>query len=132
MFREKPFHLCLNNEALSLRHTVILYPFPNPWGWPNVITVFLRSLVRHSHGKLIAIIVSGYDSDGAAALCEIRAVGDHDCQKSGTADVAYRVSSLPSQVTPPPRVDGHYRSHLLHLTLPQIILSYFHHLIRNR
>ena len=46
-----------------------------PRGWPDVITVFLRSLTRHWDGKLIAVIVSGYDGDGAAALCGIKDVG---------------------------------------------------------
>jgi two-component system chemotaxis response regulator CheB len=46
-----------------------------PRGWPDVITVFLRSLTRHWAGKLIAVIVSGYDGDGAAALCGIKDVG---------------------------------------------------------
>jgi two-component system chemotaxis response regulator CheB len=36
---------------------------------------FLRSLTRHWSGKLIAVIVSGYDGDGAAALCGIREAG---------------------------------------------------------
>jgi chemotaxis response regulator CheB len=40
-----------------------------------VITVFLRSLTKHWDGKLIAVIVSGYDGDGAAALCGIKEVG---------------------------------------------------------
>jgi len=40
-----------------------------------VITVFLRSLTRNWDGKIIAVIVSGYDGDGAAALCGIREVG---------------------------------------------------------
>jgi two-component system, chemotaxis family, protein-glutamate methylesterase/glutaminase len=40
-----------------------------------VITVFLRSLTRNWDGKLIAVIVSGYDGDGAAALCGIKEVG---------------------------------------------------------
>jgi len=52
-----------------------LKPISKPRGWPDVITVFLRSLAQHWHGKLIAVIVSGYDGDGAAALCEIRDVG---------------------------------------------------------
>jgi hypothetical protein len=39
------------------------------------ITVFLRSLTQHWAGKLIAVIVSGYDGDGAAALCRIKEVG---------------------------------------------------------
>src|SRR3984885_8106693 len=46
-----------------------------PRGWPDVITVFLRSLTRHWDGKIIAVIVSGYDGDGAAALCGIKEVG---------------------------------------------------------
>jgi chemotaxis response regulator CheB len=46
-----------------------------PRGWPDVITVFLRSLTKHWDGRLIAVIVSGYDGDGAAALCDIKDVG---------------------------------------------------------
>ena len=52
-----------------------LKPISKPRGWPDVITVFLRSLTAHWNGKLIAVIVSGYDGDGAAALCGIRDVG---------------------------------------------------------
>jgi chemotaxis response regulator CheB len=52
-----------------------LLPISKPRGWPDVITVFLRSLTQNWDGPLIAIIVSGYDGDGAAALCGIRAVG---------------------------------------------------------
>jgi two-component system chemotaxis response regulator CheB len=52
-----------------------LRPISKPRGWPDVITVFLRSLTQHWSGKLIAIIVSGYDGDGAAALCGIKDVG---------------------------------------------------------
>jgi chemotaxis response regulator CheB len=52
-----------------------LKPISKPRGWPDVITVFLRSLTRHWDGKLVAVIVSGYDGDGAAALCGIKEVG---------------------------------------------------------
>jgi two-component system chemotaxis response regulator CheB len=52
-----------------------LRPISKPRGWPDVITVFLRSLTDHWDGKLIAIIVSGYDGDGAAALCGIKEAG---------------------------------------------------------
>jgi two-component system, chemotaxis family, protein-glutamate methylesterase/glutaminase len=52
-----------------------LKPISKPRGWPDVITVFLRSLTKHWAGKLIAVIVSGYDGDGAAALCGIKEVG---------------------------------------------------------
>ncbi len=52
-----------------------LLPISKPRGWPDVITVFLRSLTEHWDGKVIAVIVSGYDGDGAAALCGIRETG---------------------------------------------------------
>ena len=52
-----------------------LKPISKPRGWPDVITVFLRSLTENWDGKIIAVIVSGYDGDGAAALCGIRDVG---------------------------------------------------------
>ncbi len=52
-----------------------LMPISKPAGWPDVITVFLRSLTAHWEGKVIAVIVSGYDGDGAAALCAIHDVG---------------------------------------------------------
>ena len=52
-----------------------LEPISKPWGWPDDITVFLRSLTDNWDGQLIAVIVSGYDGDGAAALCGIRDVG---------------------------------------------------------
>ena len=52
-----------------------LKPISKPRGWPDVITVFLRSLAQHWRGKIVAVIVSGYDGDGAAALCDIKQVG---------------------------------------------------------
>ena len=58
----------LNNEFR-------LKPISKPRGWPDVITVFLRSLTKHWDGILIAVIVSGYDGDGAEALCGIKEAG---------------------------------------------------------
>jgi len=52
-----------------------LKPISKPRGWPDVITVFLRSLTQQWSGKLIAVIVSGFDGDGAAALCGIKEAG---------------------------------------------------------
>jgi chemotaxis response regulator CheB len=52
-----------------------LRPISKPRGWPDVITVFLRSLTEHWQGPLLAVIVSGYDGDGAAALSGIRGAG---------------------------------------------------------
>ena len=64
-----------------------LLPISKPRGWPDVITVFLRSLTQHWDGKLIAVIVSGYDGDGAEALCAIKEVGGITiAQKPSTAE----------------------------------------------
>jgi len=52
-----------------------LKPISKPHGWPDVITVFMHSMTEHWQGKLIAVIVSGYDGDGADALCGIKEVG---------------------------------------------------------
>ena len=63
-----------------------LEPISKPRGWPDVITVFLRSLTDHWDGKLIAVIVSGYDGDGADALCGIKEIGGITiAQKPSTA-----------------------------------------------
>ncbi len=52
-----------------------LEPISKPRGWPDVITVFLSSITHYWDGKLIAVIVSGYDGDGSAALCGIKDIG---------------------------------------------------------
>ena len=52
-----------------------LQPISKPRGWPDVITVFLKSLTQNWDGTLVAVIVSGYDGDGAAALAGIKEVG---------------------------------------------------------
>ena len=63
-----------------------LKPISKPRGWPDVITVFMQSLTRHWEGELVAVIVSGYDGDGAAALCGTKdAGGTTIAQKPETA-----------------------------------------------
>lgn len=63
-----------------------LEPISKPRGWSDVITIFLRSITTHWRGKLIAVIVSGYDGDGAEALCGIKEAGGITiAQKPGTA-----------------------------------------------
>jgi len=52
-----------------------LKPISKPRGWPDVITVFMRSLTENWNGKLISVIVSGYDGDGSDALCGIKDAG---------------------------------------------------------
>jgi chemotaxis response regulator CheB len=76
--RIEPDHVFIipENRDLHVEHGEFrLKPISKPRGWPDVITVFLRSLTRYWDGKLIAVIVSGYDGDGAAALCGIKQVG---------------------------------------------------------
>jgi two-component system, chemotaxis family, protein-glutamate methylesterase/glutaminase len=74
----KPNHVFIIPEQRDL-HVLNgefrLEPISKPRGWPDVITIFLRSLTEHWDGKLIAVIVSGYDGDGAAALQGIKDVG---------------------------------------------------------
>jgi chemotaxis response regulator CheB len=63
-----------------------LKPISKPRGWPDVITVFMRSLAENWDGKLIAVIVSGFDGDGSDALNEIKEAGGTTiAQKPDTA-----------------------------------------------
>ncbi|MHB8950846.1 MAG: chemotaxis protein CheB [Rhodoferax sp.] len=89
-FASMPVELITENLSVEPNHVYIipanrdlhvdgevfqLRPISKPRGWPDVITVFLKSLTQYWDGKLIAVIVSGYDGDGAAALRGIKEVG---------------------------------------------------------
>jgi len=89
-FTEMPVELITEKLVIQPNHVFIipekrdlhvldgefrLKPISKPRGWPDVITVFMRSLTRNWDGKLIAVIVSGYDGDGAEALGDIKEVG---------------------------------------------------------
>lgn len=89
-FSSMPVELITENLVIEPNHVFIipanrdlhvdgevfqLRPISKPRGWPDVITVFLKSLTQYWDGKLIAVIVSGYDGDGAAALRGIKEVG---------------------------------------------------------
>ena len=103
-FTEMPVELITERLVIQRNHVFIipeqrdlhvldgefrLKPISKPRGWPDVITVFLRSLTKNWRGKLIAVIVSGYDGDGAAALCGIKKVGGTTiAQKPDTAGQA--------------------------------------------
>jgi chemotaxis response regulator CheB len=50
-------------------------PLVKTSGWPKNISIFLSSLARDRQKRAIAVILSGYDSDGAAALESIKAAG---------------------------------------------------------
>ena len=74
----KPNHVFIIPEKRDLHildGEFRLKPISKPWGWPDVITIFMRSMTENWDGKLIAVIVSGYDGDGAAARSGIKEVG---------------------------------------------------------
>ena len=74
----KPDHVFIipaQRDLHVLNDEFRLKPISKPRGWPDVITVFLHSLAKHWDGKLIAVIVSGFDGDGAAALSSIKEAG---------------------------------------------------------
>jgi two-component system, chemotaxis family, protein-glutamate methylesterase/glutaminase len=74
----KPNHVFIIPEKRDLHilnGEFRLKPISKPWGWPDVITVFMRSMSENWDGKLVAVIVSGYDGDGAAALSNIKDAG---------------------------------------------------------
>ena len=76
--RIQPNHVFIiptNCDLHVLDGTFRLSPISKPKGWPDVITVFLRSLAQNWDGKLVAVIVSGLDADGAEALREIKEAG---------------------------------------------------------
>ena len=64
-----------NRDLRLLGGMFRLRPISKPKGWPDVITIFLRSLAQNWGGKLVAVIVSGLDADGAEALREIKEAG---------------------------------------------------------
>ena len=64
------------NCELTLRdHTFRVTHISKTYGWPRVITVFLKSMAKTWTGRPIAVILSGLDSDGADALRSIKAAG---------------------------------------------------------
>ena len=83
---DRVFIIPENRDLHVLNGEFRLKQTSKPVGWPDVITVFLRSLTQHWDGQLIAVILSGYDGDGAAALCAIKDVGGITiAQKTETA-----------------------------------------------
>ena len=76
--RIQPNHVFIipsNRDLHVLDGEFRLKPISKPKGWPDVITIFLRSLAQNWDGKLVAVIVSGLDADGAEALRSIKEVG---------------------------------------------------------
>ena len=64
------------DRDLSLLHGRFhVHPTSKPRGWPDVITLFLNSLVQEWTGVAVGVILSGMDGDGAAALKAFKALG---------------------------------------------------------
>jgi len=61
--------MTLENMTFRLRETQW------PSGWPKTINVFLYSLAQEVHQHAIAVILSGLDGDGSAALHAVKAEG---------------------------------------------------------
>lgn len=59
----------MNGDAFRLA------PLIKAAGWPKNISVFLQSLAEDRKKQAIAVILSGFDSDGAAALQSIKDEG---------------------------------------------------------
>lgn len=62
-------------QATMDGETFQLAPLVKPPGWPKNISIFLQSLADDRQKRAIAVILSGFDSDGAAALCSIKEAG---------------------------------------------------------
>jgi two-component system CheB/CheR fusion protein len=61
--------MSIEQGRFCLRQTV------RPPGWPKTINIFLCSLAESMRGRSVAVILSGLDGDGSAALKTIKAVG---------------------------------------------------------
>ena len=100
-FTPMPIHLISEGMAIAVNQVYVipsnrdlhvvsgkfhLEPISKPRGWPDVITVFFQSVINNWRGKTVAVIVSGYDGDGAPAMCSIQAMGGITmAQKPSTA-----------------------------------------------
>jgi two-component system, chemotaxis family, CheB/CheR fusion protein len=61
--------MTLNNNRFALQ------PPRKPHGWPITISLFLHSLAEAYGQRAIAVILSGLDHDGSAALKAVKAFG---------------------------------------------------------
>jgi len=87
---EMPVVLVTDGEIVKANHVYVvpagmqvtmagdafrLRPLAKRSGWPKNISIFLQSLAQDRQKRAIAVILSGYDSDGAAALESIKKAG---------------------------------------------------------
>jgi len=87
---EMPVVLVADGESVKADHVYVvpaglqvtmdgdafrLSPLVISRGWPKNISIFLQSLADDRKKRAIAVILSGFDSDGAAALQSIKDAG---------------------------------------------------------
>lgn len=74
----KPNHVFLvppHTDMTLLHGLAHLRPPSKPIGWPNVLSIFLSSLAAAKGVRAVAVILSGMDGDGSAALSAIKEAG---------------------------------------------------------
>jgi len=71
--------MTLSGDVFHLRTT------PPPAGWPKNINIFLYSLAEAKGNRAVAVILSGMDGDGSAALKNIKAAGGVTFAQSNAA-----------------------------------------------
>jgi chemotaxis response regulator CheB len=89
-FTKMPVVLLVDGEIVRADHVYVvppgmqvlmagdvfrIRPLSARTGWPKNISIFLRSLANDRQKRAVAVILSGFDSDGAAALQPIKAAG---------------------------------------------------------
>lgn len=87
-------NMTLAGNAFKLRTTA------KPRGWPKTINIFLCSLAEVTRQRAVAVILSGLDGDGSAALKVIKAGGGFTFAQS---DAAY--DSMPRTAVETGHVD---------------------------
>jgi two-component system CheB/CheR fusion protein len=76
LLRQNTVFLCPPNAELTMTgSTFHVRPTSKHFGWPRSITIFLRSLAAAVGNRVIAVILSGMEADGSAALMAVKASG---------------------------------------------------------
>ena len=89
-FTEMPVVLLADGDIVKADHVYVvpdgmqvtmagdafrISPLSERTGWPKNISIFLQSLAADRQKRAVAVILSGFDSDGAAALKSIKDAG---------------------------------------------------------
>lgn len=64
-------HVYINPAGMDVTmnaYAFLLAPSSKPLGWPDTFDIFLRSVVRSTHGRALTVILSGLANDGSALM----------------------------------------------------------------